>query len=139
MPYLLRVLTGKQKKVIGLFAREGIEMTRIPINDYLLCNDDRCKIARFLETIENYIINLTEITDKEASRLVNENLMPILDSMEVGKIVTVVEGEYKGYSGIVRKIDNGKVHVDVCLYGRMHCVDFDKSDVALTTVPEVWR
>jgi transcription antitermination factor NusG len=139
MPYLLRVLTGKAKKVTGLFAREGVELMRIPISEYLLCHDPKCTIIRFLQTIENYITNLTEISDDEADRLLTQRLVPVTKDIQVGKIVTVVEGEYRGQSGVVREINDGKIHIDVCLFGRMRQVDLETDQIALSALPEAWR
>ena len=140
--YLFRVLSGKEKKVIGLFAREGIELTQLPIDGYLLCYDPKCKEIRFLETIENYIVNFAEIDKDEANRLKNEGLVPVTEAdiqLQVGKIVTVVEGEYKGQSGLVREINNGKIHIDVCFFGRMRRVDLETYQIARSIIPEGLR
>lgn len=138
MPFLLRIITGRRKKVIGLFAREGVEMKTIPISDYLLCYDERCKIVRFLDTIANYIINLTEISEEDTLRLTPENQTNVEEKIKVGKIVTIQEGEYKGYSGFVRDIGAETIRVDINIFGRLRQVDFKRTQLAPSYVPEIW-
>lgn len=141
MPYLIRVIFGKEKKVAKLFAREGVELTRIPVSEYLIGTDPRCEMLRYRDTIKGYIINVSSISDEEAARLYTQETeaVPAEESVAVGNIVTITDGPYKGQNGVLRKIAEGQVSVDICLFGRMHPLNFAREQVRLSKMPEVWK
>lgn len=141
MPYLFRVLFGKEKKVIGLFAHEGIELVRIPVSEYLIGYDPRCAIVRYRETVEGYIVNMSEISEQEAYSLKTQATSTVNAEtrISIGQMVTVTEGEYKGLNGFVRNIIDDTVTVDISLFGRMHPVRLAFDHLIALHVPEVWR
>jgi len=141
VPYLIKLITGKEKKLIKLFGLHGIELTRIPVSEYLICHDPKCLELRCLDTIEGYIRSLDEISDEEASALVlqkTEIEAADDEDIAVGNIVTVTDGEYEGHSGIVRTIGHDEIKVDMVLFGRMHVARFARHQVRLAKTPEVW-
>lgn len=139
MPYLIKVIYGKENKLTRLFAREGIELVRIPVSEYLICHDPRCQELRHLDTMSGYIINLEEISDEQASSLLVQNTGDgEEENIEIGNIVTVTDGEYQGQNGVVRKVTEKEVNVDILLFGRMHMVCFAKNQVRLPVMPEAW-
>jgi len=143
MPYLIKVITGKEKRLITLFSLHGIDLARIPVSEYLICNDPRCQELRHLDTIGGYIRSLHEITDEEALALAVQKTEVETgeedDDIAVGKIVTVAEGEYEGQSGIVKVVGENEVKVDMVIFGRMHTTQFARHQVKLAKMPEVWR
>ena len=94
---------------------------------------------RYLDSIRGYISNLEEISDEQASFLLAQNTgIEEEENIEVGNIVTVTDGEYQGQNGVVRKVTEKEVNVDILLFGRMHMVCFAKNQVRLPVLPEAW-
>ena len=139
MPYLLKIITGKEKKVIELFALHHIELKRIPISEYLICQDPKCQRIRYLDTVINYIRNVMEISDHDAE-LLGRDLSEEMDvAFKQGSHVTVKNGEYSGISGIVKSIEGGMISVSLCLFGRLHDVTLASDQLEQTPIPEIWR
>ena len=57
-------------------------------------------------------------------------------SMETGCIVRILSGEYQDFRGIVRRLADGKVEVDVIIFGRLRPVILARDDVAPDALPE---
>lgn len=140
MPYLLHVLKGKEKRVIEVFGYHGVAAKKALIGEYVVSYDPKSEELRYLDSISGYIRNISSMDDGEVDRFLglSETVVPRI-SLETGAIVRVLSGEYQDFRGVVRKLRNGTVEVDVIIFGRLRPVTLNRNDVALDTLPEGLR
>ncbi len=140
MPYLLHVLKGKEKRVMEIFGYHGVAAKKALIGEYLVSYDPKCEELRYLDSISGYIRNISPIEDAEVGRFLglSDAVYPRV-SLEAGAIVRVLSGEYQDFRGVVRKVADGTVEVDVIIFGRLRPVTLNRSDVAPDTLPEGFR
>jgi transcription antitermination factor NusG len=137
MPYLLHVVKGKEKRVIEVFVHHGVAAKKALIGEYVVTYDPKCEELRYLDSISGYIRNVSPIEDEEVGRFLglSETVFP-KSSMETGCIVRILSGEYRDFRGIVRRLADGKVEVDVIIFGRLRPVILARDDVAPEALPE---
>ena len=140
MPYLLHVLKGKEKRVIEVFGLHGAAAKKALIGEYIVTYDPRCGQLRYLDSISGYIRNISPIEDEEVGRFLglSETVVP-KPGMETGSIVRILSGEYQDFRGIVRCLENGKVEVDIIIFGRMRPVRLNRDDVVPDELPEGFK
>jgi hypothetical protein len=140
MPYLLHVLKGKEKRVIEVFGLHGAAAKKALIGEYIVTYDPRCGQLRYLDSISGYIRNISPIEDEEVGRFLglSETVVP-KPGMETGSIVRILSGEYQDFRGIVRCLENGKVEVDVIIFGRLRHVCLNRDDVVPDELPEGFK
>jgi hypothetical protein len=140
MPYLLHVLKGKEKRVIEVFGLHGAAAKKALIGEYIVTYDPRCGQLRYLDSISGYIRNISPIEDEEVGRFLglSETVVP-KPGMETGSIVRILSGEYQDFRGIVRRLENGKVEVDIIIFGRMRPVRLNRDDVVPDELPEGFK
>ena len=68
----------------------------------------------------------------------SETVVP-RSGIEAGRIVRVLSGEYQDFRGIIRRVENGKVEVDVIIFGRLRPLALDRDDVAPDALPEGFK
>ena len=140
MPYLLHVVKGKEKRVIEVFSLHGAAAKKALIGEYVVTYDPRCGELRYLDSIAGYIRNISTIEDEEVGRFLGLSAAVFPKSgMETGSIVRILSGEYQDFRGIVRRLANGKVEVDVIVFGRMRPVSLNRDDVAADALPEGFK
>ena len=140
MPYLFRVARGKEKRVVEVFAQNGVLAKKALIGEYVVACDPRSENLRHLDSVRGYIRGVSRIEDKDIARLLgmSEAVFPT-GGLRAGQIVRVLSGEFEDFHGVVRRIDNGKVAVDVTVFGRLRPVELDRNEVlADGEVPEGW-
>ena len=140
MPYLLHVVKGKEKRVIEVFGHHGVAAKKALIGEYVVTYDPRCGELRYLDSIAGYIRNISTIEDEEVGRFLglSATILP-KSSMESGSVVRILSGEYQDFRGIVRRLENGKVEVDVIIFGRMRPAVLDRNDVVSDELPEGFK
>jgi transcription antitermination factor NusG len=146
MPYIISVVSGKEKVVQAILAglvlplslrdllsMELAEHTRhargfncsIPpsLCGFLVCNE-------FLppQIIQNvpHVLGLTEATAEQA-----KEMMTVTKEQTIfeGMRVQALRGDYEGFCGIVREIEGGEATVDFSVYGKMVAVRIQKDDL----------
>ena len=137
MPYLLHVVKGKEKRVIEVFGHHGVAAKKALIGEYVVTYDPKSEELRYLDSISGYIRNISSIEDSEVGRFLglSETVFP-KSSVETGCIVRILSGEYQDFRGVVRRLADGKVEVDVIVFGRLRPIVLDRDDVALDVLPE---
>ena len=137
MPYLLHVVKGKEKRVVEVFDLHGVAAKKALVGEYVVAYDPKSEELRYLDSISCYIRNISTIEDEEVGRFLglSETVFPRY-RMEAGCIVRVLSGEYQDFRGIVRRLADGKVEVDVIVFGRLRSVALDRDDVAPDALPE---
>ena len=137
MPYLLHVLKGKEKRVVEVFDHHGVVAKKALIGEYVVAYDPKSEELRYLDTISGYIRNMSLIEDGEVGRFLglSERVFPTF-TMETGCIVRILSGEYQDFRGVVRRTANGKVEVDVIIFGRLRPLVVDRDAVAPDALPE---
>ena len=140
MPYLLHVVKGKEKRVVEVFGLHGVVAKKALIGEYVVAYDPRSEELRYLDSISGYIRKISRIEDEEVGRFLglSETVFP-KSGMEAGCIVRILSGEYQDFRGIVRRLANGKVEVDVIVFGRMRPISLNRDDVALDALPEGFK
>ncbi len=137
MAYLLHVVKGKEKRVVEVFGRHRVVARRALIGEYVVCYDPKSEELRFLDSISRYIRNLSRIEDEEVGRFLGLSVTVFpRGNLEVGQIVRVMSGEYEDFRGVVRRVEDGKVALDVIVFGRMRQVFVNRDQVAPDAVPE---
>ena len=139
MAYLLHVVKGKEKKVVEVFGHQGVVARKALIGEYVVCYDPKSEELRFLDSIAGYIRAVSRIEDKEVGRFLglSEAVFPT-GGLETGQIVRVLSGEYQDFRGVVRQIVDGKVALDVIVFGRLRPVLLHRDQIAAEGVPESW-
>jgi len=137
MPYLLHVVKGKEKRVVEVFGHHGVAARKALIGEYVVAYDPKSEELRHLDSISGYIRNMSPIEDGEVGRFLglSDTIYP-KSKMEAGCIVRILSGEYQDFRGVVRRLTEGKVEMDVILFGRLRPVIVDRDDVAPDTLPE---
>ena len=140
MPYLLHVVKGKETRVVEVFGLHGVAAKKALIGEYVVAYNPKCEELRYLDSISGYIRNISPIEDEEVGRFLglSETVVP-KSGMEPGCLVRVLSGEYQDFRGIVRRLANGKVEVDVIVFGRMRPVSLNRDDVAPDALPEGFK
>jgi transcription antitermination factor NusG len=140
MPYLLHVLKGKEKRVIEVLGLHGVAAKKALIGEYVVTYDPKSEELRYLDSISGYIRNVSSIEDEEVGRFLglSETVFP-KSSVQSGSIVRILSGEYQDFRGIVRRLADGKVEVDVIIFGRMRHVSLNRDDVAPDVLPEGFK
>ena len=107
------------------------------IGEYVVAYDPKSEELRYLDSISGYIRNISPIEDEEVGRFLglSETVFP-KSSMEAGCIVRVLSGEYQDFRGVVRRLADGKVEIDVIIFGRLRPVVLDRDNVAPDALPE---
>ena len=140
MPYLLHVIKGKEKRVIEVFGLHGVAAKKALIGEYVVAYDPKSEELRYLDSISGYIRSISPIEDGEVGRFLGLSAAVFPKSrMETGSIVRILLGEYQDFRGIVRRLANGKVEVDVIIFGRMRPVSLNRDDVAPDALPEGYK
>jgi transcription antitermination factor NusG len=137
MPYLLHVVKGKEKRVVEVFGHHGVAARKALIGEYVVAYDPKSEELRYLDSISGYIRNMSPIEDREVGRFLglSEAVFPKF-TMETGCIVRILSGEYQDFRGVVRRLADGKVDVDVIIFGRLRPLVVDRDDVAPDALPE---
>jgi transcription antitermination factor NusG len=137
MPYLLHVVKGKEKRVVEVFGHHGVAARKALIGEYVVAYDPKSEELRYLDSISGYIRNMSPIEDREVGRFLglSEAVFPKF-TMETGCIVRILSGEYRDFRGVVRRLADGKVEVDVIIFGRLRPLIVDRDDVAPDALPE---
>jgi transcription antitermination factor NusG len=137
MPYLLHVVKGKEKRVVEVFGLYGVAAKKALIGEYVVAYDPKSEELRYLDSISGYIRNVSPIEDEEVGRFLglSEAVFP-KSGMETGCIVRVLSGEYQDFRGVVRRLADGKVEVDVIIFGRLRPIVLDRDNVAPDALPE---
>jgi transcription antitermination factor NusG len=66
-------------------------------------------------------------------------VIPSARHLQAGQIVRILSGEFEDFRGVVREAENGRVAVDVTVFGRLRPVVLDRDDVIVDgEVPEGW-
>ena len=139
MPYLMQVVKGKEKRVVEVFGQHRVVAIRALIGEYVVCYDPKSEELRFLDSIAGYIRDVSRIEDEEVGRFLgmSEAVYPTSD-LEKGQIVRVLSGEYEDFRGVVRRAEDGKVALDVIVFGRLRPVFLNRDQVASDGIPEGW-
>jgi transcription antitermination factor NusG len=139
MPYLMQVVKGKEKRVVEVFGQHRVVAIRALIGEYVVCYDPKSEELRFLDSIAGYIRDVSRIEDEEVGRFLgmSEAIYPTSD-LETGQIVRVLSGEYEDFRGVVRRAEDGKVALDVIVFGRLRPVFLNRDQVASDGIPEGW-
>lgn len=137
MPYLLHVVKGKEKRVVEVFGHHGVAARKALIGEYVVAYDPKSVELRYLDSISGYIRNMSPIEDGEVGRFLglSEAVFPKF-TMETGCIVRILSGEYQDFRGVVRRLADSKVEVDVIIFGRLRPLVVDRDDVAPDALPE---
>jgi transcription antitermination factor NusG len=137
MPYLLHVVKGKEKRVVEVFGRHGVAAKKALIGEYVVTYDPKSEELRYLDSIAGYIRNMSSIEDGQVGRFLglSETVLPKFN-IEIGAIVRILYGEYQDFRGVVRRLADGKVEVDVIIFGRLRPVLLSRDDVAPDALPE---
>ena len=137
MPYLLHVVKGKEKRVIEVFGRHGVAAKKALIGEYVVTYDPKSEELRYLDSIAGYIRNMSSIEDGQVGRFLglSETVLPKFN-IEIGAIVRILCGEYQDFRGVVRRLADGKVEVDVIIFGRLRPALLSRDDVAPDALPE---
>ncbi len=137
MPYLLHVVKGKEKRVIEVLGHHGVAAKKALIGEYVVTYDPKSEELRYLDAIAGYIRNISPIEDGEVGRFLglSETVFP-KSSIEPGRIVRILSGEYQDFRGVVRRLADVKVEVDVIVFGRLKPVILARDDVAPDALPE---
>jgi transcription antitermination factor NusG len=140
MPYLLNVVKGKEKRVIEVFDHHGVASKKALIGEYVVAYDPKCEELRYLDSISGYVRNISKIEDGEVGRFLglSDVVFPKV-SLETGAIVRILSGEYQDFRGVVRRLADGKVEVDVIIFGRLRPIAVDREDVVPDALPEGFR
>lgn len=91
---------------------------------------------RLLHEFKPYIKEIVEVSEEEV-----ENLMRPPENgngLKEGGVVEVTRGTYQGFSGILRKILEDRVMVDLNLFGRVIAVEVSAGDVKESKVSGPW-
>lgn len=140
MPYLLNVVKGKEKRVIEVFGHHGVASKKALIGEYVVAYDPKCEELRYLDSISGYVRNISKIEDGEVGRFLglSDVIFPKVN-LETGAIVRILAGEYQDFRGVVRRLADGKVEVDVIIFGRLRPIIVDREDVVPDSLPEGFR
>ncbi len=122
MIYAIRVTSGQEKMVAEMLSRKA-RAEKLPI--YTVANIENVKGYLFVEGLEeNSIVKLIQkvkhvkgllkkqITSDEISQLIKVVKEP-LASIEIGDIVEMISGPFKGEKAKVTKVDEAKDQVTV--------------------------
>jgi hypothetical protein len=140
MPYLFHVTRGKEKKVVDIFGQHGVLAKKALIGEYVVACDPRAQNLRYLDSVRGYIRNIATIEDKDLGRFLGmrEVILPAR-GLKAGQIVRILSGEFEDFRGVVRRVENGRVAVDVTVFGRLRPVVLNRDDVLIDgEVPEGW-
>jgi len=137
MPYLLHVVKGKEKRVVEVFGHHGVAAKKALISEYVVTYNPKSEELRYLEAVAGYIRNISPIEDSEVGGFLglSETVFPT-SRMKTGCIVRILSGEYEDFRGIVRRLGDGEVEVDVIVFGRLRPIMLARDDVAPDAVPE---
>ena len=107
------------------------------ISEYVVTYDPKSEELRYLDSVSGYILNVSPIEDEEVGRFLglSETVFP-KSGMKAGCIVRILSGEYQDFHGVVRRLSDGKVAMDVIMFGRLRPVVLDRDDVAPEALPE---
>jgi hypothetical protein len=140
MPYLFHVTRGKEKKVVDIFGQHGVLAKKALIGEYVVACDPRAQNLRYLDSVRGYIRNIATIEDKDLGRFLGmrEVILPAR-GLKAGQIVRILSGEFEDFRGVVRRVKNGRVAVDVTVFGRLRPVVLNRDEVLTDgEVPEGW-
>jgi len=140
MPYLFHVIRGKERKVVDLFGQHGVLAKKVLIGEYVVACDPRAQDLRHLDAVRGYIRNVATIEDKDLGRFLGmRDAIPQGRCLQEGQIVRIIAGEFEDFRGVVRRAEDGRVAVDVTVFGRLRPVVLDRDDVILDDeVPDGW-
>jgi len=102
--------------------------------------DPRAQNLRYLDSVRGYIRNIATIEDKDLGRFLGmrEVILPAR-GLKAGQIVRILSGEFEDFRGVVRRVKNGRVAVDVTVFGRLRPVVLNRDEVLTDgEVPEGW-
>lgn len=133
MPFVLQVKKGKEKKIQQILEKNNVNAVIPPLREYVICYS---KPPAFLKELP-YISKTLEITHEEA-----QNLMDYTEKNEEivgGKdVVNILSGAYQGFKGLVTKIENDMVSLNVVVFGTVIPLDIAASEVQRIDNMAIW-
>lgn len=126
--YILRVIKGKENLVSSILFKYGFEVMKAAEKGFLTCKG---KLSpELIDKFEGYIQEIIEVDEEKAKEILKErknNDGP--SKIKEGSAVEVISGFYEGFAGIARRVEDGRVLVDLNLFGKAVPVDISASDL----------
>ncbi|MFA5352701.1 MAG: hypothetical protein WC291_00570 [Thermodesulfovibrionales bacterium] len=120
MPYIIRTCPGKEKSLAKALTRLGLPF-RIPlISGYLITEEP------LPETLSLYCASaFVAISEEEAQRLTSAASS---EDIAKGDMVKALSGPYKGVCGIVSKVTETLLYVNISVFGRVMAVELHRQE-----------
>jgi hypothetical protein len=135
VPYLLKVLKGKEKRIAETLLKHGISATAAPIGEYVICDK-----PFQIEIIETWIFSTTEVSEEVASEVMKGDLSVLLpEHLSPGRIVAIISGDYAGQMALIKLVEDDNLLVHVLVEGRMYPLTVARQAVKAAEVSATWR
>lgn len=127
--YLLKISRGKESLVGSVFAKYGFDVKTTAERGLLVCA--KRPSSDLMEKFETYIQEIIEVKEDEVGKLLNGNGKEGSGEEKIKEMVPVevISGAYEGFRGIVRKVKNEMVFVDLNLFGKATMVELSESEI----------
>lgn len=133
MAFVLQVKKGKEKKIHEILSKNNTVAAIPPLREYVICYTNPPKFIKELP----YISKMLEITDEEAFNLMSYT-EPEEKKIDKKNMVDIISGTYQGFKGLVTKIENETVFLNVIVFGTVIPVELNMSEVQKIDSMAVW-
>ena len=132
MPYVLSIISGKEKVIRAVLSGKGIDSRRTPMTGFLICSAEPPVDVRCMP----HVLSMTIVSQDIADNLMNDKPAP--QERKAGMKVWAVQGKYSGFYGIVRAVSGDNATVDLSVYGKMVTVVMPVAYLEWLPLPEPW-
>jgi len=140
MPYIVRTLIGKERKVKSILQKHGINSTVFTcLKGYVISSE---KPPLHLSKL-GCVSEVVKITDAELDSFLNQVLediaMSLEDTVAPGDTIKVISGTYSGFVGIVREVRSNILVADIVVFGKLTKADLNITEVVKIDSSMVWN
>ncbi len=133
--YLLRIAKGKDEFIGAILRKYNIETKKTEMGGFLVC--DGQLPPSLLYEFKPYIHEVIQVSEMEAEMLMRRP-KESNNGLKEGVLVEVIGGIYQDFKGIVRKVKDGCVQVDLNLFGRVIPVEVSPGEVKVSRISGPW-
>lgn len=126
---IFKITKGKENLIGSVFTKYGFKIKPVSEKGFLACSER--PLPELIKKFEGYIQEIIEVNEEEGERFLKNEKKDNLSNLREGSAIEVISGIYEGFGGIARRVNDGRVLVDLNLFGKAVSVEVSASDVRI--------
>ena len=114
MPYAIQVSRFRENKLCMILLKNGVDAKVSKVPEYVITSERPPEFVRHTR----FVRSITEISDQDAESMMNIDMTKADRQVDARAMVTITDGTYAGFNGIVLEIHNGIAKVAVSVFGK---------------------